>query len=381
VTGARVAVLKLRNHIPIGAPARREPADGNESPLRVSLGFEPAWFTRRCGVDLGADFHRDPRVRHRALERMKRELVRRFPSAVCWGASRTDDLATLSGAYGAYPVPYVFGVPLVYAPDRWPALDPRHRLTPRQMERLEAQAVLQSAGAEELCGQMETIEREWGTIHGYLNWQGVLNNAFNLRGQEIFLDMFDRPELTRHFFSVITEVMVRLARLVQERQRRSGFPIDQLSVSNCVMNMISPRAYEQFVYSFDRRIAGSFARFGVHTCNWDITPYIRVLSRLPNLGYLDMGAMSDLKAVRRAFPDTYRAVLYSPVTLHEAAPETLRADMRRIYREIAPCDLVMADIQASTSDERVRELLAVCRELEAKPPPGRRAGAVRSQAS
>jgi hypothetical protein len=376
-----LAVLKLRNHIPIGAPARREPADGSETPLRVSLGFEPAWFAERCGVDLGERFHTDPRLRYRTLEKMKMELVRRFPSVSYWDASRQDDLATLSGVYGAYPVPHVFGMPLIYAPDRWPTPDYRRRLSVEEIERLDVETVLGGPAVEELFGQIETIQGEWGKVHGYLNWQGVLNNAFALRGQEVFLDMFDKPDLTRHFFSVITEVIIRLARMVQERQRASGFSIDQLSVSNCVMNMISPQVYERFVYPFDRRIAGSFERFGVHTCNWDVTPYIEVLGRLPNLGYLDMGVMSDLKTVRRAFPYTYRAVLYSPVALQDAAPAVLRADMERIYRELAPCDLVMADIQASTPDERVHELLAVCRRLETKPPPGRRPGRIRSARS
>ena len=35
---------------------------------------------------------------------------------------------------------------------------------------------------------MEIIAARWGKIHGYLHFQGVLNNAFHLRGQEIFLD-------------------------------------------------------------------------------------------------------------------------------------------------------------------------------------------------
>jgi hypothetical protein len=46
-----MGILKLRNHIPIASPARREPADGSESPMRVSLGFEPGWYSRRCTVD------------------------------------------------------------------------------------------------------------------------------------------------------------------------------------------------------------------------------------------------------------------------------------------------------------------------------------------
>ena len=226
--------------------------------------------------------------------------------------------------------------------------------------------MLQSPVVEDIFRQMDLIEGQWGTIHGYLNWQGVLNNAFNLRGQEIFLDMFDKPELVRGFLTVITEVMITLARTIQERQRLSGFAVNQFSVSNCVMNMISPQSYAEFVRPFDSEIAGSFERFGVHTCNWDVTPYIEVLAGLPKLGYLDMGMMSDMRRVRETFPDTYRAVLYSPVKLQEGSLEEIRRDMEKIYRDLGPCDLVMADIQASTADERVQALLDICADIERK---------------
>jgi hypothetical protein len=129
------------------------------------------------------------------------------------------------------------------------------------------------------------------------------------------------------------------------------------------MNMISPEAYAEFVRPCDTKIAGSFERFGVHTCNWDVTPYIEVLTELPKLGYLDMGMMSDMRRVRETFPDTYRAVLYSPVKLQEGSPEEIRRDMEKIYNDLGPCDLVMADIQASTPDERVQALLDMCADI------------------
>src|SRR5450756_1370233 len=145
---------------------------------------------------------------------------------------------------------------------------------------------------------MDIIEREGGKVHGYFSWQGVLNNAFNIYGQDIFTGMVETPELAHRFFALITDAMIALAQRVQERQRRSGFAIDQLDVSNCVMNMISPRAYQAFVFPYDRRIAESFRCFGVHTCNWNVTPYLRVLGELPRVGYLDMGMMSDMRQAR-----------------------------------------------------------------------------------
>ena len=361
-----MGVLKLRNHIPIAGPARREPADGTEPHFRVSLGFEPDWYHRRSEVSFTDQWHRDPEYRYKTLKAMKAELVRAFPGVPYWDLKDSRDLATISGVYGAYPIPHAFGIPLIYGEDRWPALDPERRLSLKEIETLEAEKVLQSPVVEDIFRQMDIIEQQWGTIHGYLNWQGVLNNAFNLRGQEIFLDMFDKPELVRRFFAVITDVMIGLARQIQEQQRASGFAVDQFSVSNCVMNMISPQAYAEFVRPFDTRIAESFERFGVHTCNWDVTPYIEVLAELPKLGYLDMGMMSDMRRVRETFPDTYRAVLYSPVKLQEGVLAEIRKDMEKIYNDLGPCDLVMADIQASTPDERVQALLDMCADIAKK---------------
>ena len=358
-------ILKLRNYIPIAGAARREPADGTESPFRVSLGFEPAWYSERCAVSFTEKWHKDPVYRYGTLLAMKEELIRAFPSVPYWDSADSTDLATISGVYGAYPIAHAFGVPLTYSTDRWPSLDVHYRLSVSDVEALDPKKVLQSPVVEDLFRQMDVIERTWAKIHGHLNWQGVLNNAFNLRGEDVFLDMYDKPDLVRHFLGVITDVMIELAKRVQQRQRSSGFPADQLSVSNCVMNMISPNQYAEFVRPHDKRIAESFERFGVHTCNWDVTPYIDVLSELPKLGYLDMGMMSDMARVRRTFPDTYRAVLYSPVKLQEATLAEIRRDMEKIFTELGPCDLVMADIQASTSDDRVRSLLRMCDEIGA----------------
>ena len=356
-------VLQLRNHIPISAPARREAADGTESDMRVSLGFEPAWFHRRCGIDFGEQWHTDPYYRHDSLVKMKEELCKAFPSVTYWDLDYKDDLWTLSGCYGAYVIPWVFGCSLQYAPDRWPVFVKSAR-SRRDIEKLTVDSLLSDAPVEELFRQMDIIESEAGKIHGYLNWQGVLNNAFHLRGQDIFLDMIDSPDLVHNLFSLICDLMLALAQKVQERQRESGFYVNHFCVSNCTLNMISPKHYREFAFPCDKRIAESFERFGVHTCNWDVTPYLEELGKLSKVGYLDMGMVSDMEKTKALFPEARRAVLYSPVKLQEASIDEIRKDMTRVYRELSPCDVVMADIQATTADSRVKELLKICRDLE-----------------
>jgi len=360
-------ILKLRNHIPIGGPARREPANGTESDMRVSLGFEPAWFHQRCGIDFSEKWHVNPFYRHESLVKMKKELCKNFPSVSYWNEDFKDDLATISGCFGAYVIPKIFGFPLVYEKDRWPVIGKNKReLSVKEVEKLNADDIFKNTFAEEIFKQMDIIRNQWGKIHGYLNWQGVLNNAFILRGEDIFTDFYDRPAFAHHFFTLISDVVIRLALKVQKKQRESGFYINHFCVSNCTVNMVSPQIYREFLFPYDKKIAEHFERFGVHTCNWNVTPYLEDIRKLPKVGYLDMGIMSDMKKAKKMFPDTRRAVMYSPVRLQEASLDEIRKDMEKIYNELSPCDIVMADIQATTGIRRVNEFLQVCKNLEVK---------------
>jgi len=46
---------RLRNHIPLSAPATREPCTGDEQDLRVSLGFVPGSVVREsCHLQISA---------------------------------------------------------------------------------------------------------------------------------------------------------------------------------------------------------------------------------------------------------------------------------------------------------------------------------------
>jgi len=70
---------QLRNHIPLAGPATREPCDGTEGRLRVSMGFTPRWYHDRLGVDFGQKWHLDPEYRYTSLVRMKELLHPSIP--------------------------------------------------------------------------------------------------------------------------------------------------------------------------------------------------------------------------------------------------------------------------------------------------------------
>jgi MinD-like ATPase involved in chromosome partitioning or flagellar assembly len=79
-----------------------------------------------------------------------------------------------------------------------------------------------------------------------------------------------------------------------------------------------------------------------------------------------MGLDSDLAQAREVIASARRAVMYTPTELVNKSLETIRADLERVARDYAPCDIVVGDIEAGTSDERVMAFLELCSEINCR---------------
>jgi len=207
---------------------------------------------------------------------------------------------------------------------------------------------------------VDWITAHEGRVEGFINFQGVLNNAYRLRGEKLFYDMLDSPQRCRHLFDCICTKMTETAKRLYERQLKSGVKVDFFTVSNCLVNMVSPEQYRDILLPFDSRIAETFGCIGIHNCAWNADPYIADYAGVPHLGYIDMGLDSDLARARRTFTHARRSLMYQPTDLANKSLETIRTDLERVACEYAPCDIVVADIEAGTPDERVLAFLELC---------------------
>lgn len=147
------------------------------------------------------------------------------------------------------------------------------------------------------------------------------------------------------------------------RQRDSGLDYRFATVSNCSVNMISPSQYEEFFLSRDRRIADAFETLGIHNCAWNADPYLLSYATISNLGYIDMGIDSSLDKARALMPHVRRALMYTPMDLANKSADNIRADLERIARGYGPCDLVLADIESGTPDDRILYFIEECSKL------------------
>lgn len=356
---------QLVSYINFGAPATRRPGRGDEAFLRPEIGFTPRWYRAALEIDFGERWHTDPAYREESLRRMAGEVRRRFPGLpIGCGDEGGEPEDLLTGTYGGAFVAALYGMPIRYASDNWPANEHRF-LDEEALANLTPPDLDASPLFEQLMAQVDLIARRRGPVAGFMNWQGVLNSAMRIRGQEVFTDMLLRPELARRLFRCIADTIRDGLRRVTERQRRSGVEYGHVTVSNCVVNMISPAQYREFLLPLDAELSREFGLIGIHNCAWDATPYLAEYARVPDVGYVDMGIETDLRAARRLFPRARRALMYTPMDLAQKPIPELRADLERVALELGPCDVVLADIEAGTPDERVREAAEICRSISA----------------
>ena len=76
-----------------------------------------------------------------------------------------------------------------------------------------------------------------------------------------------------------------------------------------------------------------------------------------------MGIESDLSKARKLFPESRRSLMYTPMDLVNKPIANVREDLECIARDYGPCDIVAADIEAGTPDEKVFEFIGLCAQL------------------
>ena len=356
---------ELVSYIALSAPATRRPATGGEPFLRPEFGFTPNWYRDAVGVDFGTRWHTDPEYRRSALVNMAREVWRRFP-ALPIGQVEDPEAPTdlLTGIYGASFVALLYGIPIEYQDDNWP-WSAREHLDGAAVDRLQPPDLERSAAFAELMEQVDWIERETGTVRGYINWQGVLNSAYRIRSEDLFLEMVREPGRVHHLLTCVATTMIEGAQRLYARQREAGVDNRHFTVSNCLVNMVSPKHYAEYLLPHDRRIAETFGLIGIHNCAWNANPYMEHYASVPDVAYVDMGLDSDLPKARTLFPGGRRALMYTPMEVRDKTSAQLRADLEQIARQYGPCDLVFADLESGTPDQRVLDLARMCEEISA----------------
>jgi hypothetical protein len=331
---------------------RLAPDDPGRDNIVVVTGFMPAWWTAEYGITFGAGFHLDAAEHRATLVRMEAILRERFgdlPNFFCG-----DDYATaicMERRYGDALIPALFGGAVSFEDaSGHPYALPFH-LSADQAESLAVpdlaahpvtRALLPPHGAG-----------AWRTA-GELGFEGVINIAYVLRDQALFLDMVEAPGRAHHLFDVTWQTINAFVHLVRDWQDPAGERPSYFVNCNCLVNMISPRLYRRQLLEFDQRFRRSFGLYGIHTCNWVVDPYLDALAEIPGLAYLDMGEGSNLERVHHLFPDLCPSVFVHPKRLFEMSEPEIERAIGELGRRIGRGYILLSDLEAGTRDSQIR---------------------------
>jgi hypothetical protein len=352
---------QLISYIAPGSPATRRPASGPLPFLRPEIGFTPKWYRAARGIDFGEKWHTDPDYRRQSRIEMYQELSERFPGTMI-GRINENVTDILTGTYGASAIAAIYGIPIRYENNQWPASE-HHYLSNKEIQNLVPPDLNNNLFFQSLMDQVDWIGLHEGIIAGYMNWQGVLNNAQRLRGQDLFIDMYIAPEITRHLLDCVCTTMIEAAKMLHHKKKKYENELSFFTVSNCLVKMIDPELYEEFLLPFDQKISNAFDLIGIHNCSWSATPYLDHYSKISGVAYIDMGMDSDLGKTRKLFPDTRRAIMYKPMDLAGKTLNEIRCDLRQIAEYYGPCDIVAADIECGIPDKTVIDFIELCHRI------------------
>jgi hypothetical protein len=311
---------------------------GNDM-LPVDIVLGPAWWHRHTGITFDEDFFFHPARRVEVERRMEQVLYDRW-GRYGLGTDRDKDLPSVGAVHLAagYLVSELLGCEVRYTEAAPP------QVVSANMDLLEISPgkAFQSPVFKRLEKLFDALKKAHGYLHGDINWGGVLNVALDLRGQQLFMDMIDKPVEVNGFISGIRDVIEQFTRVLARETGTTSISVNRVVNhlprpvvlhSECTHTMISVADYERHLMHCDVEWSRKYRPYGIHYCGEDPHRYAETFAKLPHLDFLDVGWGGDVACLREHLPRTFLNIRYSPVEIVHQSEDDIRRAVRRLVQQ------------------------------------------------
>ena len=316
--------------------------------LPVELVFNPHWWYHTAGVCFDEPFYLDAETRIQNDVTMRRVLHERYGDL---GLGESDPqprpiIGSLHVA-GGFVIPALLGAEIAFAPDAAPQPKPLG-LSAEVVDALGKPDFRDIWPMKQLIADMDALEAAHGYLVGDLNTDGLLNAAYHLYGQELFVDFYRAPGRVRRLLDVIGELIVDVASYVRQRTGSCSISVNRMVErvdpalflhANCSVQMISPSSYRELHLPVEQRMAGRIQPFGVHHCGDNTHRIAPAYAELPAC-YFEIGWGSDVAACRAALPEPFLNLRVSPMRMLQCTPHEIAGDTEKLLRAAGPLERV-----------------------------------------
>jgi uroporphyrinogen-III decarboxylase len=322
------------------------PATNAREFLPVELVFNPHWWYRTAGITFDEPFYLDAETRIQNDVTMRRVLHDRYGD-LGLGQVNPQPRPVIGSLHvaGGFVIPALLGADIVFAPDAAPQPKPID-LSTAQIESLEKPHWRESWPMKQLIADMDALEAEHSYLVGDVNTDGLLNAAYHLYGQELFLDFYQAPERVRRLLNIIGELIVEVALYVRGRTGSCSISVNRMAErvaprlflhANCSVQMISPASYRELHLPVEQRMAARIQPFGVHHCGENMHKVAPLYAELP-ASYFEVGWGSDVAACRAALPDAFLNLRLNPVRMLQGTPQEIAEDTDKLLAAAGPLE-------------------------------------------
>jgi hypothetical protein len=340
--------------------------------LPVDVVFHPSWWHRSAGITFDEDFFYHPAKRVESERLMERTLYDRFGDFGL-GADRDRDRPAIGAVHLAagYLISEILGCEVSYAADSPPQVHGAHR----ENLAIDLEEAKRSKAWKRLDALADSLKARFGFLCGDVNWGGILNAGLDLRGEELFFDMADRPSEVKEYFSGIAGVIEAFTREISDSTGTTSISVNRNLVniespiflhSECSHTMISVADYEEFLLGYDIAFSESHRPFGIHFCGKDPHRFADSFAKIPGLDFLDVGWGGDVAALRKKLPRTFLNIRLDPVQIGAWSPGEIAATVTRLVEESANpwlTGVCCINMDEKVPDENVRAIFKTVFEL------------------
>jgi uroporphyrinogen-III decarboxylase len=312
--------------------------------IPIELVFNPNWWHQTAGISFDKSFYFDPDARIRNDVIMRRVLYERFHDL---GIGEADPqprpIIGSQHVAGGFIIPALLGAEIRFEKDAAPQPLPM-QMSIAQIEVFEKPDFRTTWPMNEFIEQMDALEAEWGYVVGGMNTDGLLNAAYHLYGEQLYLDFYAAPDRARRLLNQIGDLIVDVALYLRQRTGDCSISVNRMVEhvdpmlffhANCSVQMISPKSYRDLHLPIEKRMAERIQPYGIHHCGNNLHRVAPIYAELP-LTMVDVGWGSEVTAVRQSLPNVFLNLRLNPVRMLQATPQEIAADTEKLLKAAGP---------------------------------------------
>jgi len=331
--------------------------------LELDITFGRDYFTRHFGLTYDRDYFEDVAVRVETDMKARRALHERFGDI---GLGEADPERVVQLGYDdTLNVTLMFGGELrVEAGLSW--VEPGF-LDVEAIDSLKVPDVETTWPHTQFLEQYEEAARLFGP--GCVRPpapHGILEQALDLFGDELLVEMARNPDRAGRLFDVLAETVIRVKEFWDRKcfgEVRKG-----LSLGGCSTTMLSAGMVARLLAPRYERIATHFGDAFICSCG-PTTQHLAAWAGIEGVRYVRCGWGTDLDKAARFLKRRHVKASLNVVRAADGLPDVLERDVLRILntlREVDHVSVLLIHASSGTSDASVRRLVRTAADFARK---------------